>query len=284
MNEQALKERIRYIANLEGRVFNQVWRSLILERLLVRLSLSPYKNQFIFKGGGSLLSHYIKLDRETKDVDFLLRESNVEMVRIEKSFQEICDLDAGDGFLYNLHKIEPLRLEAASQFCYRLTFNLKFGKMKDRIQVDVAGGDVVEAKAKSLKLYQYKGKPLFEKSISLRVYPVETIFAEKLESIVSRADANTRMKDYHDLILLCRSKGIINFSKLKKDISKIFAIRGEKKLIPLQLSNKEINTLQQLWVKHRVHLHGDAKSLKLPAHIKEVITEINNWLLRHKAI
>lgn len=151
MNEQALKERIKYIANSEGRIFNQVWRNLILERLLVRLSHSSYKNRFIFKGG-LLLSHYIKLGRETKDVDFLLKELYAEMPRIEKSFREICRLDVGDGFLYKLHRIEPLRLEAASRFCYRLTFDLKFGNMKDRIQVDVASGDIVESKTKTLSV------------------------------------------------------------------------------------------------------------------------------------
>ena len=156
--------------------------------------------------------------------------------------------------------------------------------MKDRVQVDVAGGDVVEAKTKSLKLYHYKGKPLFEKSISLQVYPLETIFAEKLESIVSRASANTRMKDYHDLILLCRSKNILNFSKLKKDIAKTFKSRGEKKSLPLQFSNNELNILQQLWIKHRDNLHEDVKSFTFPANIKEVIAEINHWLLRNKAI
>ena len=68
MNEQALKERIKYIANSENRKFNQVWRNLILERLLIRLARSSYNNQLIFKGG-LLLSYYIKLGRETRDMD-----------------------------------------------------------------------------------------------------------------------------------------------------------------------------------------------------------------------
>ena len=71
MNEQALKERIKYIARSEGRVFNQIWRILILERLLVRLSHSSYSEQFIFKGG-LLLSYgvvaykeqYLKLEKQ----------------------------------------------------------------------------------------------------------------------------------------------------------------------------------------------------------------------------
>ncbi len=68
MNEQALKERIKYIANSENRKFNQVWRDLILERLLMRLARSSFNNQLIFKGG-LLLSRYIKLGRETRDID-----------------------------------------------------------------------------------------------------------------------------------------------------------------------------------------------------------------------
>ena len=283
MNEQALKERIKYIAKVEGRVFNQVWRSLTLERWLVRLSRSSYKNQFIFKGG-LLLSHYIKLNRETKDVDFLLREANLEINHIRKIFQKVCSLNIEDGFSYNLYKIEPLQLETEGRFCYRLIFNLTFGKMKDRIQVDVAGGDVVEAKTKSLKLYRYKGKALFEKAISLKVYPLETILAEKLESIVSRAGANTRMKDYLDLILLCRSKNMLNFSKLKKDIAKTFKYRGKRKSFPLQFSNEELKSLQQIWMRYLNKLHVDTKSLTLPADIKKVINEINNWLVKHKLI
>jgi len=68
MNEQALKERIKHIASSENLKFNQVWRELILERLLIRLACSSYNNQLIFKGG-LLLSYYITLGRETRDMD-----------------------------------------------------------------------------------------------------------------------------------------------------------------------------------------------------------------------
>ena len=76
MNEQALKDKIRHIAVREGRIFNHIWRDLTLERLLVRLSHSHYKNQFVFKGG-LLLARYISLGRETKDADFLIKEKNI---------------------------------------------------------------------------------------------------------------------------------------------------------------------------------------------------------------
>ena len=107
MNEQALKERIKYIAHSEGRVFNQVWRILILERLLVRLSHSPYSEQFIFKGG-LLLSYYITLGRETKDADFTAKEQNINAFQIEKAFQEIVKVNVKDGFSYTLSGVTLL--------------------------------------------------------------------------------------------------------------------------------------------------------------------------------
>ena len=123
-----------------------------------------------------------------------------------------------------------------------------------------------------------------EQALKERIRYAENIFAEKLESIVSRADANTRMKDYHDLILLCRAKDILDLSKLKKDIANTFKSRGEKKILPIKFSKKDIGVLQKLWEKHRDKLQGKAESFKLPANIKEAIAEINSWLLRNRVI
>lgn len=74
--------------------------------------------------------------------------------------------------------------------------------MKDRIHIDIGTGDVVSPTPRDLNLVQYRDKPLFESQISLLVYPPETIFAEKLETVISKGTINSRMKDYHDLLLL----------------------------------------------------------------------------------
>lgn len=281
MNEQALKARIKYIARSEGRVFNQVWRILILERLLVRLSHSPYSEQFIFKGG-LLLSYYVTLGRETKDADFTAREQNINASQIEKAFQEIVKVDVKDGFSYTLSGVDLLPEKDVDHKCYRINLSLKFENMKDRIQLDVGVGDIVEPKQESLELYQYRGKPIFEGTVSLQVYPMETIFAEKIDSVVSRADTNSRMKDYHDLLLLCREKNIFNFPKLKKEIDRTFKSRSTTKAFPINFSDKAITKLQRLWVGHRDRLQINADSLGLPAHIKDTISEINEWLLKNK--
>ena len=93
------------------------------------------------------------------------------------------------------------------------------------------------------------------KDINSNISKAENIFAEKLESIVSKMDANTRIKDYHDIFLLCREKKILNASKLKEEIIKVFKKRGTKKTLPIQFSEVEVNNLQKLLEKHTENLN-----------------------------
>src|SRR4029078_4900782 len=109
---------------------------------------------------------------------------------------------------------------------YRTTLKVFFAKMKDKIHVDVGIGDIVEPQNKEIKLFKYRGKPFFEESISLLVYPIETIFAEKLETVLSKGSRNSRMKDFHDLILLLRDTSLKDSKKLHEDVRKTFENRG----------------------------------------------------------
>ena len=283
MNEQALKERIKYIANSENRKFNQVWRSLILERLLIRLARSSYNNQLIFKGG-LLLSYYIKLGRETRDIDLQTTQLDMDAFKMEKVFRQICQVKVSDGFTYTFSNIDELNMEHMNYPGYRVHLDLTFGKMKDRIQVDIAVGNMLEPKQESLELYQYKGKPIFEGNVSLKVYPLETIFTDKLESIITRGSVNSRMKDYHDLVLLCRENDVFNLVKLRKNISILFKNTNISKSFPVRFSENELNKLQKLWTNHRNGLQEIAEHLKLPVHIKDAISETNDWLLKNKVI
>ena len=240
-------------------------------------------NSLFFKGG-LLLSYYIRLGRETKDADFTTREQNINASQIEEAFQEVVTIDVKDGFSYIFSGVDLLPTKDIGHICYRITLSVKFGNMKDRIQLDVGVGDSVEPKQESLELYQYRGKPIFEGTISLQVYPIETIFAEKIDSVVSRADTNSRMKDYHDLTLLCREKNIFNFPNLKKEIDRTLKSRKTKKAFPINFSDKAITKLQRLWTGHRDRLQINADKLGLPVHIKDAISEINDWLLKNKIV
>jgi hypothetical protein len=157
---------------------------------------------------------------------------------------------------------------------YRITLKVSFGKMKDKILIDMGIGDVVIPEDRFISTVTYRGKPLFEGEISLMVYPVETIFSEKLETIISKGSKNSRMKDYHDLLLLCREKGLINKNRLKNSIDETFS-RRETPFNQIAFDSNGINTLQKLWAAHRMNLGDIASEFSLPIEISEVISEIN---------
>lgn len=279
MNEQALKDKLKLIANTRNIGFQEVWKSLILERFLVRLGKSQYHDKLIFKGG-FLLAHYIHIARETSDIDLLARKLKAEMKNIESAFLQICAVKIDDGFAMSFSDISTLDHTHMNYAGFQVRLNVQFGKMKDRIHIDVGVGDAVEPYEKSFKLSQYKEKPIFEELMSLQVYPVETIFSEKLESIISRKGANSRMKDFHDILLMCREKNLIDAARLKVSIDGTFQNRKTEKEIPIIFSEEEYAQLQTRWLHHLQLLGPSVKTLNFPEKIKELVDEVNGWLVK----
>lgn len=216
----------------------------------------------------------MKIGRETVDLDFLLTRMNAEVNGLQKVFEEIISISSEDGFIFSFEGIEILSQPHMEYSGYRTTFKVSFAKMKDKIHVDVGIGDIVEPQHKEIKLFEYRGKPFFEESISLLVYPIETIFAEKLETILSKGSRNSRMKDFHDLLLLLRNKSLQSSTKLHENIQKTFENRGTT-LKHIQFDETGHKTLQQLWTAHLQGLGDLARELDLPKNIKEVIEILN---------
>ena len=259
-----------------------MWKLLLLERLLVKLARSKHHDKFIFKGG-LLLSYYMVIARETTDIDFLAQKLQAEIPQLKNMLSEICDINVADGFTMSLQNIDELDHNHMNYPGYRAKLNVKFGNMKDRIQIDIGVGDVVEPKEISWSLYKYKGQPFFEDLILLKAYPAETIFSEKLETIVSRGAANSRMKDFHDILLLCRKDNLINVEKLMQSIQATFRNRNTEITIPLFFSEDERIRLQAYWSEHLRTLDNEMRiALNLPSEITEVVDEVNAWLARLK--
>ena len=118
---------------------------------------------------------------------------------------------------------------------------------------------------------------MFESEISLMVYPPETIFAEKLETVISKGAINSRMKDYHDLFLLAHNPYLIDLSKLKTSIFATFQHRGTA-LTLIEFNKSDFKSLDKLWVAHLKNLAGAERTLNLPQKIQDVILEINKAL------
>lgn len=276
MNEHALKDRLKVIAAEKAAPMNKIWKQLLLERFLARLSVSPHQNKFIFKGG-LLLAQYIVINRETIDLDFMLTKLKAESQQIEKAIKEISAIDTQDGFYFTWNSIAELSQPHMHYSGYRINLSVLFGKMKDKIQIDIGVGDEVSPIETQFFPFEYKGKPIFTGEISLQVYPPESIFSEKLESIISKGAVNSRMKDYHDLILMIRDPDLLDPKKLSLAVSATFKRRNTILTLPITYQAHEIQTLQAYWVGHLRGLGEYKKRLDFSGNIEDLITELNDY-------
>lgn len=278
MNESALKTRLKILANEKEMTFNQIWKKLLLERFLARLSHSKHQSKFVLKGG-LLLAQYLVIGRETADIDFSLRNLSREIKNITNAINEICGIPIEDGMVFKFSSIKELAQPHMEYTGLRVSLHAQFGTMKDKLQIDIGFGDIVVPNIDNYCLFEYKGKPIFEGDIILCVYPIDAIFSEKLESVVSRGATNSRMKDYHDLLLMTRNEKLLNKETLAEVVKATFLQRGTPLSVPIKFHENAMAALQSLWVSHLRGLGAHKDKLSLPGYLNEVISEINRWML-----
>ncbi len=265
-----MKAKVRHIAEAQSLRFNEIWDILVMERFLARLSHSNHKADFIFKGG-RLLAQYIDLHRETRDLDFLIRNINQDAKTIEQAFKKITDMNLNDGFTFEHVKSSVLTQGHMKYPGLRINMVAILGGTKTRLTADVGFGDIVTEQSIKIPLLKTKKNALFEDSISLQVYPPEFIFAEKLEAAVFRGLLNSRMKDYHDMYLLIESK-LLKSKKLSKAIKDTFKNRKTELKNPSLEFPGSLEPLEIMW---RSHLRILGEESNLPDKIAYVVTHIN---------
>jgi predicted nucleotidyltransferase component of viral defense system len=275
--EQSIKEKIKALAREQEATFAELWRNLILERFLTRLASSPYKEKFILKGG-TLLAKYIHLGRETQDLDFFIQKlSNTEQ-SLRTVLQAICDIDPNDSFAFEVTKIKILDHSQLAYTGAEITLQALFGATKTVVRMDLGFGDCVEPIEYPIDLTSTSKGPLFESKISLRCYPKEFIFAEKLETVVFRGGGNTRMKDFHDLYSLVRL-GVLDSSLAKKAVELVFHHRKTSlKKLPVAFGKDAFETLERNWTSYSRKIKVKQDTLKLPESIEDVISVLNQWM------
>lgn len=192
-----LKALIRNLSKEKGVSAEILLRNFMLERLLERISLSEYKNQFILKGG-MLIAAIVGIDtRSTMDMDATIRGLTLTVENLKEIFIEILSVPVDDGVLMTLSKLENIRDESEYPGI-RVSINTKFDKTRQTMKVDITAGDKITPRA-----IEYKFRLLLEdRLISVLAYNLETVFAEKLETILSRGTTTTRMRDYYDIHIL----------------------------------------------------------------------------------
>ena len=204
-------------------------RNYIMERLLERVYLSKYSNQFIFKGG-MMISAMVGIDnRSTMDIDTTLKNINLSVDDISDVLSEIISVDIADGIEFRIKSITEI-MDEAEYPGVRASLEATLENMRTPLKIDFSTGDAITPVE-----IAYDYKLMFEnRSISILAYNTETILAEKIETILSRSTANTRMRDFYDIRILYDTVDI-DYDRLKE----AFAATCSKRQSQAVLDNKE---------------------------------------------
>jgi len=279
--KQSIKTRLRTLAKERNLTFAEIWHNLILERFLARLCQSKYNTNFILKGG-ILLSRYIPIGRETKDLDFLVERLANTGEFFNDVFDHICGIHLEDGFAFEKVKVGQLTHSHMNYTGIKVLLLAKLGGPETHIQIDLGFGDVVDAIDYPLELTATSKGPLFESKIRVRSYPKEFIFAEKLETVIYRGNANTRMKDFHDLYTLVSLEGCLDPSYVDKVVVTVFNHRrASLKHLPLFLDAESMVMLQPLWHDYERRLSSNQSLITPSESLMDVISAINTWSIHN---
>lgn len=274
--ERSIKDRVKEIAKAENRTFNVVWKTLVLERFLARLSRSTQINNLIFKGG-MLLSKYIPLGRETVDLDFLAVNLSASVDTIKDAIESVLNTPLDDGFTFAELEVEQLPEPHMNYPGYAVKAIGALGGTRTTISIDIGIGDVVEMASKDIEFFALKSKPLFESSVALQVYPLEYIFAEKLETVIYRGAANSRMKDFFDLWFLLKKTDLLNEVRQTEILIQTFKNRGTAIQLAGPILNASEATFQRSWMSFRRGLSNEIAST-VPESFFEIVREIDRWI------
>jgi len=240
-----LKAKIRNQSGGDSRVAMVMMRNFFMERFLERVALSAYKDQFVLKGGMLVSSMVGIKSRATMDIDATVQGLPLSSVDIQRIVSEIESISIPDNVSFEITLIETIM----DEFDYpgvRVHLNGMLDKMKQPIKLDISTDDVITPKAVD---YSY-GLMFEERSIELMSYNVETLLAEKAQTILARGLANTRMRDFYDIY------EITQITKYSQEIfweafvatsKKRGALFGATQITEILFQVAENNDIKNLW-------------------------------------
>ena len=246
----SLKAKIRNIAKQKNIPAQVILQNYMFERLLVRLSVSEYKEMFVLKGG-MLVGAIVGLDNlATMDMDTTLKNLPLTPEAIRSALEDICTIKFDDGVAFEIGTISPIR-EDDIYGGYRVMLNAKFDTLLTPLSIDVSTGDAITPHA-----VQYNFSEIFddEKSYELWAYNIETVMAEKVETILRRGVFNTRPRDFYDAYILTTTQKFDKtvFADALKATAKHRGTTQQIEDVPGILHNiEESLELKNMWNKYR---------------------------------
>lgn len=214
MNIDKLKQLIRSKSKAYNLDTELMYRNYMFERFIERISRSKYKEHLIIKGGYLIGSMIGVEKRVTKDIDTTLKDLQLEKQKMIEIFQEISAIDCDDEIIFEFKRITEIR-EQFDYLGYRIFFDAIIQKTVIHLKMDITTGDVIVPDA-----IDYEHQCLFEnRVIQIKSYTIETILAEKLESIIVWGITGTRLRDYYDVYMLIKNfKSEINLEQLSESL------------------------------------------------------------------
>lgn len=204
-----LKDLIRNLSKKKSADAQILMRNYMMERFLERISLSEYKDKFILKGG-MLVAAMVGLDaRATMDLDATIKGANVSLTDVETIISNIIAIPIDDGVSFCIKRISEI-MEEADYPGVRVSMETKFDGVITPLKIDISTGDVIIPKE-----IRYRFNLMLEdRTIEVWAYNLETVLAEKLETVISRNVTNTRMRDFYDIYILQKLYG----EQLRKEV------------------------------------------------------------------
>lgn len=249
-NANSFKAKIKNISKDKGIPAQQVQQHYLIEQVLKLISTSSYRDSFIVKGG-YLIGQMIGLDkRTTMDLDVTLKGTEMSRENLIHIFEEIL-CSKTDGFSFSVDKLEPIRQDD-EYGGFSLKLNATFDTLKEVVFIDITTGDKITPRE-----ITYSMTSIFtNESIKIWTYNLETVLAEKLETIISRGLASTRPRDRYDLFTLYKlRKEEINLELLKNALENTAEKRKSKDAIynwEEQVRGIEISDYQkELWIRYQ---------------------------------
>ncbi len=271
----SLKSKIKNYAKSNKIAAQVVLQNYMFERFLARLSVSAYRDKFVVKGG-MLVAAIVGLDtRSTMDLDTTLRNLPLTEEKIREAIKEICGINLRDDVVFVVKVIAPIRKDDQyGGYCVRL--NAIFDTIVTPLSIDITTGDAITPSP-----VQYEFSGIFDENISIKIwgYNIETVMAEKMETILSRGVFNTRPRDFYDVYILATTQqydrklfcNAFTATSVHRESSEKIA---DKDLIVMRI--KENHDLQQMWQKYQKRF-AYAKNISYEE-IMDVIEELSRYL------
>ncbi|UUM25491.1 nucleotidyl transferase AbiEii/AbiGii toxin family protein [Mycoplasmopsis agalactiae] len=257
MNKNKLISLCHKIADENSANFNVVLIQYFMEGVLRRISKSNERDNFVFKGG-FLLSNIMGLDkRSTMDIDLeMIKVQKISTAKIIEKFDNILKVDEEDGIKYQILKYTDIRKEHKYSGI-SISLLCQIENIRQIISIDIASGDVITPKE---IVYEYKSM-FSNQNFSILAYNIETMLAEKLETIFSFGYFNTRFKDFYDVYVIYTFKSKnIDIDRLENACYNTFKNRNSEfnKQQLIELINKiSLNTLMnERWNKYISQLNN----------------------------